>query len=85
MPVGLRPLLDIAGARCSQAGSDEHGNLHLRFSTGHQIDVAGDGQLAAWDLYGKNHGYMACLTHGGVHFIRHDACTTRGDVALSGQ
>ena len=34
-----RPLLNLAGAVCTQAWSGDDGGLHLRFSRGHSIDV----------------------------------------------
>ncbi|MDV3133387.1 DUF6188 family protein [Mycobacterium sp. 29Ha] len=57
VPVSQPQLLDITGAKCTRAACDEDGYLHLEFSSGHQIDVAGD-EDAAWELYGKNHGDM---------------------------
>jgi hypothetical protein len=72
VPDSQRPLLDVAGATCTQAACDEHGNLHLEFSTGHQIDVPPSDDTTAWELYGKYHGYMACLPNGEVHVVRHD-------------
>jgi hypothetical protein len=67
-----RPLLGIAGATCTQAGWDEDGNLHLEFSGGHQIDVSSSAHVTAWELYGKRHGYIACLRRGDVRVVRHD-------------
>ena len=72
VPMSHRPLLDLAGATCTRAVCDEGGQLHLEFSSGHQIDVASDELLTAWELYGKYHGYMACLPGGSVQGIRHD-------------
>ena len=37
-----------------------------------RIDVNPDEQVTAWELYGKRHGYMACLPHGRVRVVRHD-------------
>ena len=37
-----RPLLNLAGAVCTQAWSDDEGGLHLSFSRGHRIDVDPD-------------------------------------------
>src|SRR5688500_16393355 len=34
-----RPLLDLAGAGCTQAWYSDDGGLHLGFSRGHRIDV----------------------------------------------
>ncbi|WP_074346535.1 DUF6188 family protein, partial [Mycobacteroides abscessus] len=67
-----RPLLNLAGAVCTQAWSDDEGGLHLSFSRGHRIDVDPDQQVTAWELYGKRHGYMACLPQGRVRVVRHD-------------
>jgi hypothetical protein len=44
----------------------------LEFSDGHQIDVAPDDNVTAWELYGKYHGYAACLPHGKVRVVRLD-------------
>ncbi len=57
--VTQRPLLDIAGARCTRAACDEDQHLHLEFSSGHQIDVAGDHAGAAWGLYRSHQAYTA--------------------------
>ena len=54
-----RPLLNLAGAVCTQAWSDDEGGLHLSFSRGHRIDVEPDAEQTAWELYGKRHGYMS--------------------------
>ncbi|MBU8813814.1 hypothetical protein KL953_33650 [Mycolicibacterium goodii] len=67
-----RPLLNLAGAVCTRAWSDDEGGLHLSFSRGHRIDVDPDAEETAWELYGKRHGYMACLPHGRVRVVRHD-------------
>ena len=67
-----RPLLNLAGAVCTQAWSGDDGGLHLRFSRGHSIDVDPDSEETAWELYGKRHGYMACLPRGRVRVVRHD-------------
>lgn len=72
VPVALRPLLDFSGSTCTRALYDEDGHLHLEFSSGHWIDVAGDEHRTAWELYGKYHGYMACLPRGRVRVVRHD-------------
>jgi hypothetical protein len=68
----LRPLFDFSGATCTDVTWDDAGDLHLEFSDGHQIDVPPDDHLTAWELYGKNHGYAACLPHGKVQVVRHD-------------
>ncbi len=67
-----RPLLDLAGAVCTAARYDDDGALHLGFSRGHRIDVDPADDNTSWELYGKNHGYMACLPHGRVRVVRHD-------------
>jgi hypothetical protein len=67
-----RPLFDFAGATCTFAAWGEGGDLHLEFSDGHQIDVPPDEKATAWELYGKYHGYAACLPPGKVHVVRHD-------------
>ena len=67
-----RALLDMAGATCTHAECDDNGALHLALSTGHRIDVTPDGDRASWELYGKRHGYMACLPPGQVRIVRHD-------------
>jgi hypothetical protein len=67
-----RPLLNLAGAVCTHAWSGDDGGLHLAFSRGHRIDVDPDEQITAWELYGKRHGYMACLPQGRVRVVRHD-------------
>lgn len=70
--VQQRPLLDLAGAVCTGAWCDEGGGLHLGFSRGHRIDVAPQEAATSWELYGKRHGYMACLPRGRVRVVRHD-------------
>ena len=70
--VGERPLFDFAGATCTDVTWDDAGDLHLEFSDGHQIDVPPDDRVTAWELYGKYHGYAACLPHGKVRVVRHD-------------
>ncbi|GAA2401890.1 MULTISPECIES: DUF6188 family protein [Mycobacteriaceae] len=67
-----RALLDLAGSMCVRAHSDDDGALHLQFSDGHSIDVEPDAHVAAWELYGKRHGYMACMPGGQVRMVRHD-------------
>lgn len=67
-----RPLLNLAGALCTQAWSSDDGGLHLSFSRGHRIDVDPDAEQTAWELYGMRHGYMACLPQGRVRVVRHD-------------
>ena len=67
-----RPLLDLAGAVCTKACHDDSGRLHLSFSNGLRIEVSANERATAWELYGKHHGYMACLPHGRVKVVRHD-------------
>lgn len=67
-----RPLFDFAGAKCTEVLWDDAGDLHLEFSDGHQIDVPPDEIVTAWELYGKYHGYAACLARGKVRVVRHD-------------
>jgi hypothetical protein len=67
-----RPLFDFSGATCTDVTWDDAGDLHLEFSDGHQIDVQPDDKVTAWELYGKYHGYAACLPHGRVRVVRHD-------------
>ncbi|RAV00118.1 DUF6188 family protein [Mycolicibacter senuensis] len=67
-----RPLFDLAGTVCTIARCGEDGVLHLVFSDGHRIDVDADAHATAWELYGKHHGYMACLPGGRVRVVRHD-------------
>ena len=67
-----RPLFDISGTTCTQAVWNSDGDLHLEFSDGHGIDVPHDEHVTAWELYGKYHGYAACLPRGKVRVLRHD-------------
>lgn len=67
-----RPLLDLAGSICTKAWCADNGTLHLRFSRGHRIEVEADPHAASWELYGKRHGYTACLPGGRVRVVRHD-------------
>jgi len=67
-----RPLFDFAGQTCTAADWDDTGSLHLTFSDGHRIDVPSDDTHTSWELYGKHHGYVACLPHGRVRVVRHD-------------
>lgn len=56
-----RPLLNLAGAVCTQAWSDDEGGLHLSFSRGHRIDVdpdAGD-RVGAVRQTSRLHGVPA--------------------------
>lgn len=74
-----RPLLDLAGAICTRAWCDDDGALHLCFSPGHRIDVDPDVAATSWELYGKCHGYVACLPRGRVRAIRHDLPVDEND------
>jgi hypothetical protein len=67
-----RALFDFSGAICTDVTWDDAGDLHVEFSDGHQIDVAPEDNATAWELYGKNHGYAACLPRGKVRVVRHD-------------
>lgn len=67
-----RPLFDFAGSTCTHASWDEDGSLHLLFSDGHEIHARSNEQLPAWELYGKRHGYAACLPRGRIRVVRHD-------------
>ncbi|ORX19459.1 DUF6188 family protein [Mycobacterium xenopi] len=67
-----RPLFDFSGATCTGVVWYDTGDLHLEFSNGHQIDVTPDPHRTAWELYGKLHGYAACLAGGKVRVVRHD-------------
>jgi Family of unknown function (DUF6188) len=67
-----RPLFDFSGSTVTHAAWDEDGGLHLRFSDGHEIHVRSAENHTAWELYGKHHGYAACLPHGQVRVVRHD-------------
>jgi hypothetical protein len=67
-----RPLFDFSGQTCTHAAWDEDGSLHLQFSDGHEIHVHSDERHTAWELYGKTHGYAACLPRGEVRVVRHD-------------
>jgi hypothetical protein len=77
VPDVQRPLLDFAGTVCSHAECDSDGTLHLKFASGHEIEVRADKDATAWELYGKRHGYMACLPGGEVHTVRHDVFHAR--------
>jgi hypothetical protein len=68
----VRPLFDFAGEHLTYADWDDDGSLHLQFSDGHRIDVDADDRHTSWELYGKYHGYAACLPHGRVRVVRHD-------------
>lgn len=70
-----RPLFDFAGSTCIDLVWDDHGNLYLEFSSGHQIDVSPAEHVTAWELYGEFHGYVACLRHGEVQNVQLDKTT----------
>ncbi|WP_085980918.1 DUF6188 family protein [Mycolicibacterium chubuense] len=59
VPVAQCPLLDIAGARCTRAACEDDRHLHLEFASGHQIDVAGDHDGAAWGWHCSQPAYRA--------------------------
>lgn len=75
----VRPLFDFAGRKCTGAVWYDTGDLHLEFSDGHKIDVPPAGNGTAWELYGKYHGYVACLAHGKMRVVRLDVNETDGD------
>jgi hypothetical protein len=77
VPDAQRPLLDFAGSVCTHAACDSDGTLHLKFATGQEIEVRADEDATAWELYGKRHGYMACLPGGEVQTVRHDVSRSR--------
>lgn len=66
------PLLNFSGAAVTEACCEENGALRVSFSHGHRIDVDPDENETAWELYGRRHGYMACLPPGRVRVVRHD-------------
>lgn len=72
VPAQQRPLLNFAASICTQAGYDDDGTLYIAFSNGYGVTVTADEHFTAWELYGKHHGYMACLPHGRVRVVRHD-------------
>ncbi|EUA30383.1 DUF6188 family protein [Mycobacterium xenopi] len=72
VPVSQRPLLNFSGSTCTVACYDEDGHLYLEFSSGRRMEVASGEHVTAWELYGKYHGYMACLLRGRVRVVRHD-------------
>ncbi len=72
VPAHQRPLLNFAGSICTRASYDDDGTLHVAFSNGYRVTVVADEHFTAWELYGKHHGYMACLPHGRVRVVRHD-------------
>lgn len=67
-----RALFDFSGKKCTSIVWFDTGDLHLEFSDGHQIDVPPADDVTAWELYGKYHGYAACLSRGKVRVVRHD-------------
>lgn len=72
VPAHQRPLMNFAGSTCTHASYDDDGTLRVAFSNGYGITVTADEHATAWELYGKRHGYMACLPRGRVHVVRHD-------------
>jgi hypothetical protein len=79
-----RPLFDFAGATCTHADWDDKGSLQLRFSDGHAIEAHADEHHTAWELYGKYHGFAACLPRGQVRVVRHDLAEDEVDQRESG-
>lgn len=72
VPDHQRPLLNFAGSVCTLASCDDDGTLRVEFSNGYGFTVAPDECFTSWELYGKRHGYMACLPGGRVRVVRHD-------------
>jgi hypothetical protein len=72
VPNHLPPLLNFSGSVCTQSSCDDDGTLHVELSNGHRITVDADEDFTTWELYGKHHGYMACLPHGRFRVVRHD-------------
>jgi len=72
VPDFQRPLLNFAGSTCTHASCDDDGTLRVAFSNGYRVAVAADERFTAWELYGKRHGFMACLPRGRVRVVRHD-------------
>ena len=70
-----RPVFDFAGSTCTSVVWDDNGDLHVKFSSGNQIDVSPDERVTAWELYGEYHGYAACLPHGEVQNVQLDRAT----------
>ncbi|MEB3980015.1 DUF6188 family protein [Mycobacterium sp. 663a-19] len=75
----VRPLFDFSGTKCTAAVWYDTGDLHLEFSDGHKIDVPPADNTTSWELYGKYHGYAACLAHGKLRVVRLDVAETDGD------
>lgn len=67
-----RPLFNFSGSTVTHAEWSDGGDLHIEFGDGHEIDVPYSEHHTAWELYGKYHGYVACLPHGKVKVVRHD-------------
>ncbi|OMC49615.1 DUF6188 family protein [Mycobacterium sp. IS-1264] len=72
----VRPLFDFAGEKCTGAVWYDTGDLHLEFADGHKIDVPPNEHVTSWELYGKYHGYAACLPNGELRVVRHDVGET---------
>jgi Family of unknown function (DUF6188) len=70
-----RPIFDFAGSTCTSVVLDDDGDLHVKFSSGNQIDVSPDERVTAWELYGEYHGYAACLPHGELQYVQLDRAT----------
>jgi hypothetical protein len=75
VPPSERPVFDFAGSTCTSVVLDDAGDLHVKFSSGNQIDVSPDERVTAWELYGEYHGYAACLPHGEVQYVELDRTT----------
>jgi hypothetical protein len=70
-----RPLFDFAGSTCTDVVWDDHGDLHLTFSSGHEIDVSPDEHVPAWELFAGFRGYAVCLPGGEVQKVQFDQAT----------
>ena len=66
-----RPLFDFAGQTITLK-TELLIPASLRFSDGHEIHAHSNKHRPAWELYGKYHGYVACLPRGEVRVVRHD-------------
>jgi hypothetical protein len=70
-----RPLFDFAGSTCEGVVWDGNGQLHMKFSSGHRIDVSADEHIPAWELFAEDQGYATCLPRGQVKYIELDPAT----------
>jgi Family of unknown function (DUF6188) len=70
-----RPLFDFAGSTCTDVAWDDHGDLHLKFSSGHEIEVSPAEDVPAWELFVGSRGYAVCLPGGEVQTVQFDPAT----------